>query len=64
MNDWYYDSDWAKEDTIEDKRKRCWHEWKAILLLHSTVYDCVKCGIKKENYEKQIYSDDEKKSVF
>lgn len=31
------------------KRRYCNHEWKTILLLTSTVYDCKKCGIKKED---------------
>ena len=29
----------------------CQHEWAEIALLHKVVYDCKKCGIKKEDVE-------------
>jgi hypothetical protein len=68
MNDWYYGADWSqdeeKEPSVEYKRQRCWHVWKPILLLTTTVYDCENCGIKKENYEKGIYTDEKKNGVF
>jgi DNA-directed RNA polymerase subunit RPC12/RpoP len=69
MNDWTYNSDWAyleeeTEKSIEYKRQRCWHNFKPILLLISTVYDCEYCGIKKENWEKGIFTDEKSKSVF
>jgi hypothetical protein len=31
--------------------KKCKHDWKPILLLTSTVYDCRLCGAKKEEVE-------------
>lgn len=30
----------------------CYHDWKATVLIISTVYDCCKCGVKKEDFEK------------
>lgn len=64
MNDWYYNSDWAAEEkppeTVEEKRKRCWHVWKKVLLLSQTVEDCELCGIHKEKWEKGIYDNGEK----
>lgn len=52
--DGYYSSDkkYEEDDSINTKQKHCWHNWKPILLLTSTVYDCSKCGVKKEDYEK------------
>lgn len=32
-------------------KRGCSHSWKPVLLLTSTVYDCAKCGIKKEEAE-------------
>jgi len=29
----------------------CIHSWKPIVLIVSKVFDCAKCGIKKEEYE-------------
>jgi hypothetical protein len=40
----YWD-DWVKET----KESKCNHEWEATQLFFSTVYDCVKCGAKKED---------------
>lgn len=44
--------------SIEDVEKEydkmyCNHEWKGTLLIYSTVYDCMKCGIKKEDQYKK-----------
>lgn len=36
------------EKEIEKKNKKCKHEWKPTHLIVSTVYDCIKCGAKKE----------------
>ena len=47
-----------KEDSIDWKQKACYHAWKPTVLIISTVYDCTKCGVKKEQYE-----DWEKKKV-
>ena len=30
----------------------CSHEWKEIRLVISSVFDCTKCGCKKEQVEK------------
>ena len=49
-NGYYDNDDWAEEEEYS----RCYHEWKPILLLTSTVYNCIKCGVKKEEYEKNI----------
>ena len=38
---------------IEYDKLYCSHEWKGTLLIYSTVYDCIKCGIKKEDLEKK-----------
>jgi hypothetical protein len=57
--DWLgYDHDYeekqteVKEDELTWQERMCFHEWKAILLITSTVYDCVKCGIKKEKIDR------------
>jgi hypothetical protein len=54
----YYDDEdsnpwgefWYDEDVFKkpEKKDKCNHEWKATQLLFNTVYDCVKCGVKKE----------------
>ena len=38
---------------LEYDKIYCNHDWKPILLLFSTVYDCKKCGIKKEDKDKK-----------
>jgi hypothetical protein len=40
--------------TEEQKRKalNCYHRWKKTVLIVSIVWDCTKCGIKKEDWEK------------
>jgi len=58
----YWDNDWAseeKEESVIEKRKKCWHSWKKVLLLHQTVQDCERCGIHKEKYEQGIYDNGE-----
>lgn len=52
--DGYYSEDGAEEDTsiLSWKEQVCFHEWKPILLLTSTVFDCAKCGLKKEEFER------------
>jgi len=30
------------------KQSTCRHEWVAVKLLNSTVYDCKKCGVNQE----------------
>lgn len=54
MNEWdwdnYYDYEINKDLNLtpEVTAKFCNHEWKATYLIFSHVYDCVKCGKKKE----------------
>lgn len=36
------------KETAPDVPSYCFHEWKPILLIRSTVYNCVKCDKKKE----------------
>jgi hypothetical protein len=52
--DGYYSEDKRKEDTSIPswKEQLCAHNWKPILLLTSTVFDCSKCGLKKEDLER------------
>lgn len=47
-NPWNWESD-AQPPTL-----RCAHQWKATTLITSTVYDCTKCGIKKEKVDSSI----------
>lgn len=65
MSWWGYDdSDYdymPKQETEKKKESEeefptwnqrvCIHLWKPTILIVSTVYDCSKCGIKKEEYE-------------
>lgn len=49
-----YGNYWIDPDSAINERDRqpnrvCTHEWIPILLVRSTVYDCAKCGIKKED---------------
>jgi hypothetical protein len=59
--DWWFDPD-NYSDTTEEKdkssdkdidwnQKRCYHDWKSTTLIISVVYDCKKCGVKKEDYD-------------
>jgi hypothetical protein len=36
---------------IDWNQKRCYHDWKSTTLIISVVYDCKKCGVKKEDYD-------------
>lgn len=52
--DWWeksYYIEQSEEEIREWKQRSCNHEWKAIILITSIVYDCVKCEMKKEHYE-------------
>lgn len=68
MNYWDNTSSWEveeKEESIIDKRKKCWHDWKKILLLSLTVEDCTRCGIHREKYERGVFDNGEKsKSIL
>lgn len=48
--DWLTDWDDESWDQIEKEKieKKCNHEWKPTHLFFSIVYDCTKCGAKKE----------------
>lgn len=40
------EDDWSLESFTSNAS--CHHDWKPTLLIFSTVYDCKKCGKKKE----------------
>lgn len=45
-----WDTDWLGDVVNDDsKETKCKHEWKATQLVFNTVYDCKKCGAKKED---------------
>lgn len=48
-------AEWVREYDCDlpPKLPNCNHEWRPVLLLISTVYDCKKCGIKKEQHDKE-----------
>lgn len=52
---WWLDPDDYDKDSPQNtwNKKFCMHEWKPVLLLISTVFDCAKCGMKKEDYESE-----------
>jgi hypothetical protein len=51
-NDWEYEeTPAAPEGDITWIQVYCNHEWKAICLIISTVYNCKRCSIKKEDFE-------------
>lgn len=57
FGDWfddYYKS--KKSEDWDDAYYPCRHEWAPVLLLITTVYDCKKCGMKKEYYDKEVQS--------
>jgi hypothetical protein len=45
------DNQISEEDRLTWSQQVCYHDWIPIMLLTSTVYDCRKCKIKKEDYE-------------
>lgn len=45
------EKDKPKDDEPTWHQQICHHDWKAILLITSTVHDCTKCKVKKEEYE-------------
>jgi hypothetical protein len=55
--DWWqygYDGSYQEEhdnDIISNRQKICMHNWKATTLIISVVYDCVKCGVRKEDHD-------------
>ena len=40
---------WSDPVHNEKQPATCKHEWKEIRLVISSVYDCAKCGCKKED---------------
>lgn len=38
----------------KDEILKCNHEWKDNLLLYSTVTDCCKCHVKKEDWDNDL----------
>jgi len=54
----FADLSWEWESPFVDDEQpptlRCAHQWKATTLITSTVYDCTKCGIKKEKVDSSI----------
>lgn len=48
-NDYRYLNEWSEYDL----KKLCKHEWYAIELISSIVYNCKHCDCKKEEYEKK-----------
>jgi hypothetical protein len=54
--DGYYDDIVKKDESVKNNdipktQQLCYHDWKPIVLIISTVYNCSKCGVKKEDYE-------------
>ena len=41
------------KDSVSLDQSWCHHDFKPVLLLTSTVFDCAKCGMHKELYDKQ-----------
>jgi hypothetical protein len=50
----YDPNPWQWEGDAQPPTLRCAHQWKATTLITSTVYDCTKCGIKKEKVDSSI----------
>lgn len=52
----YFDYGYAEyedeEKRLTEKKDTCYHEWIPIMLLTSSVWDCKKCGAKREEVEK------------
>jgi hypothetical protein len=55
LKDWDFEIDWdnmytdKETEIVPDVNEYCFHEWKPIALIFTTVYDCKKCGKKKED---------------
>jgi hypothetical protein len=64
MSNWWFDPDEmhdpppipeeAKEvkKELDWNQKFCNHEWKETILIVSRVFDCKRCGVKKEEFDK------------
>lgn len=44
----------SETESTVPKSSKCNHNWKAIQGLFTTWYNCSKCDIKKEDYEKTL----------
>lgn len=44
---------WDNSDDAKTSSGKCAHEWVPSLLLTTTVYDCAKCGMKKEDCDEE-----------
>lgn len=40
-----------EEDRLSWLQKFCTHEWKFTTLIISTVGDCKRCGVRKEDFD-------------
>jgi hypothetical protein len=56
--EWWIDPDEYVQEPVKTSskdidwnQKMCYHEWKSTVLIISVVYDCAKCGVKKEKYD-------------
>ena len=48
----YYSPNKTEDDSeLSWTQKICMHNWKPTILIISTVYDCSKCGVKKEDHD-------------
>ena len=59
MSDWWFDPDELPPPLPKEEKKEldwtqkfCNHEWKETVLIVSKVYDCRKCEVKKEEFER------------
>jgi hypothetical protein len=53
---WWDDPNYnSKKEDIEASiswdKQMCSHEWKAVVLIRTTVYNCIRCDVKKEDFE-------------
>ena len=57
MDYWFpsWDDDVIQSDEKKDTtyKSSCIHRWTPVLLLTSTVYDCSKFGVHREDYDKK-----------
>lgn len=57
MDWWDYESPATSRTEEEDNSKITWtqkfctHDWKATQLIVSTVYDCRRCSVRKEDFD-------------
>lgn len=47
--------DYSYDYDYKPKPINCFHRWKPVLLLSKTVFDCEKCGAKKEDVEQEEF---------